>query len=198
MIWKEKRILLLILGLLLAANAIFFLTYRVQYQTRLDDLDVRLEEAEASVLNARNSRMRTERDLTSHAKVEDDVTTVYEQHWATRAERLTALITEVKRLGQASGLVPSSYSFDQAEIRTAPALQSREKQVGATEVGMSFTVQGTYAQTRRLINLLELSQQFVIIDGIKLASSDSEILTLNLHIKTIFRDEKPVATGRRL
>lgn len=198
MIWKEKRVLLIILGLLLAANAIFFLTYRVQYQTRLDDLDVRLEEAEASVLNARNVRMRAERDLTSHAKVEEDVSTVYEQHWATRAERLTALITEVKRLGQASGLVPSSYSFDRADIKNAPALQNREKQVGATEVGMSFNVQGTYAQARRLINLLELSQQFVIIDGITLASSESEVLTLNLHIKTIFRDEKPVAAGRRL
>lgn len=198
MIWKEKRVLLIILGLLLAANAIFFLTYRVQYQTRLDDLDLRLEEAEASVLNARNSRMRAERDLTSYAKVEGDVRTVYEQHWATRAERLTALIVEVKRLGQASGLVPSSYSFDRADIKDSPALRNREAQVGATEVGMSFNVQGNYAQARRLINLLELSRQFVIIDGITLNSAEGEILALSLHVKTIFRDDTPVAAGRRL
>jgi hypothetical protein len=197
-IWKEKRVLLIILGLLLAANAIFFLTYRVQYQTRLDDLDVRLEETEASLLNSRNARMRAERDLASHGKVENDVRTVYEQHWATRAERLTALITEVKRLGQASGLVPSSYSFDRADIKDPSELRTREAKVGATEVGMSFNVRGTYAQVRRLINLLELSRQFVIIDGITLSSAENELLTLNLHIKTIFRDDQPVAAGRRL
>lgn len=198
MIWKEKRVILIILGVLLAANAIFFLTYRVQYQTRLDDLDRRLEEAEASLLNARNTRMRAERDLTSHGKVEGDVDTVYEQHWATRSERLTAFIIEVKRLGQASGLVPTSYSFDQADINDSTTQRARENQVGATEVGMSFVVRGTYAQARRLINLLELSQQFVIIDRITLNSSDGETLTLNLHVKTIFRDDKPVAAGRRL
>src|SRR5438874_2592741 len=32
MIWREKRILLIVLGLLLAANTVFFFTYRVRYE----------------------------------------------------------------------------------------------------------------------------------------------------------------------
>src|SRR5205807_1245036 len=39
MIWREKRILLIVLGVLLLANTIFFFTYRVQYVSRLEDLD---------------------------------------------------------------------------------------------------------------------------------------------------------------
>ena len=86
MIWKEKRILLIVLALLLTANAIFFLTYRVQYQNRLDELDARLEEAEAALQNTRNARLHAQRNLTSYAKVEGDVKTVFEEHWATREE----------------------------------------------------------------------------------------------------------------
>jgi hypothetical protein len=63
---------------------------------------------------------------------------------------------------------------------------------------MSFTVAGTYQQIRRLINLLELSRQFVIIDQISLTAATDQMLTLNLHLKTIFRDEQQqnVATNR--
>ena len=35
MIWREKRVLLIVLGVLLAANTVFFFTYRVQYKNRL-------------------------------------------------------------------------------------------------------------------------------------------------------------------
>ena len=202
MIWKEKRVLLVVLAALLVANAIFFLTYRVQYQKRLDDLDARLEQAEADLLNTRNARLRAERNLQSYAKVEGDVKTVFEQHWATREERLTALIGEVKNLGEASGLVPTSYSFDQrvtsTKIPGATRTSLVEESIGASEVGMSFNVRGSYAQARRLINLLELSRQFIIIDQIRLAASDDETLTLTLHIKTLFRDEQPVVAGRRV
>ena len=39
MIWREKRTLLFVLGAALLANAIFFFTYRVQYENRLRALD---------------------------------------------------------------------------------------------------------------------------------------------------------------
>ena len=69
--------------------------------------------------------------------------------------------------------------------------------MGTTMVSVSFTVQGTYEQIRRLINLLELSDQFVIIDGIGLAGggSDTKNLTMNIRLKTLFRE--PVAANAR-
>jgi hypothetical protein len=198
MIWREKRILLGILGVLLAANTMFFFTYRVQYQSRLDDLDARLEAAEQSLAQARQARLTTERQIQGYRKVEADIAEVFDQHWSTQPKRFTAVVGEVKRLAIASSLNPLSYTFDQSEAETRTAGTRRIKNIGATEVGMSFTVQGTYEQIRRLINLLELSRQFVIIDQISLTAAQEQLLSLSLQLKTIFRDDQQarVATNR--
>ncbi|HYI12971.1 MAG TPA: hypothetical protein VEK57_28245 [Thermoanaerobaculia bacterium] len=201
MIWREKRTLLAILGLLLAANAGFFLTYRVQYQSRLDALDARLAQAEGTLEATRQSRLKAEQTLQSYKKVENDVLLVFDEHWSTRARRLTALIAEVKRLAVASSLVPTSYGFsrgDTQEISTVTSGKRRNETLGASEMRISFSVRGTYAQTRRLINLLELSRQFVIIEAISLSAADAETLSLTLQLKTLFRDEQPDAAANRL
>jgi hypothetical protein len=71
--------------------------------------------------------------------------------------------------------------------------------IGTTTVEIAFTVQGTYEQVRRLINLLELSDQFVIIDGISLTSTGTlpgdKTLTLNIRLKTLFRDARTGAAA---
>ncbi|HEY0155759.1 MAG TPA: hypothetical protein VGF28_00550 [Thermoanaerobaculia bacterium] len=208
MIWREKRILLIVLGVLLAANTMFFFTYRVRYQNRLDDLDKRLEAAEKSLAEARNARLETERRIQGYRKAEADIAQIYDQHWSTQSKRFTTLIGEVKRLSEASGLIPSSYSFDRGEVKAAPAAAAARtpatrgrarEDLGAMEVGMSFNVSGgSYAQVRRLINLFELSNQFVIIDRISLSSSDEAKLSLNIHVKTLFRDEQTDVAPNRL
>lgn len=196
MIWREKRILLAILVALLVANTIFFFTYRVQYQSRLDALDTRLETAGQELEAARNARIRAERTVASYRKSEADVMQVFNEHWSTQNERLTDLIIEVKRLAVASNLVPPTYAFDRGESKRVMA--GRRDSLGASEVGIAFAVNGTYAQVRRLINLLELSRQFVIIDTIGLSAAEQQSLTLNLHIKTLFKDEASSAGGNDL
>jgi hypothetical protein len=204
MIWREKRILLIVLGVLLLANTVFFFTYRVRYQSRLDDLDQRLESAEKALADARAARVTTERRIQGFRKTEADIAQVYDQHWSTQSKRFVTLVNEVRRLTEASGLVPLSISFDQGEVKQSPgiaggaaATRSRMRgDLGAKEVGLSFAVQGTYEQVRRLINLFELSNQFMIIDRIGLSSSEEGQLSLNIHVKTLFRDEPGVAPNR--
>ena len=194
MIWREKRILLIILGLLLAANAVFFFTYRVQYQTRLTDLDERLSQADEQLRSARSARLTAERQFQSYRQTEADVKQVFDEYWSTEEQRLTVLLAEVKRLAQASNLVPKAYAFDRKAVDKPQARGNRTAtEIGASEVGVGFSVQGTYDQVRRLINLLELSRQFVIIDRIGLQSAEEQGLTLSLHIKTLFRDETALA-----
>lgn len=207
MIWREKRVLLIVLGVLLAANAIFFLTYRVRYQSRLADMDARLEQAEAQLAQARASRVRVEQSIRAYKQTEADVKKIYNEYWATQSERLTAMISEVKRLTVASSLVPSSIGFARTEVaveknrrgQTNEPARRRNESIGATEVGIAFGVDGTYEQVRRLINLLELSRQFVIIDQIGLAAGEGHNLRFNLNVKTLFRDdEKTRAANDRL
>ncbi|HEV7242015.1 MAG TPA: hypothetical protein VGQ36_22480 [Thermoanaerobaculia bacterium] len=201
MIWREKRVLLLVLGALLLGNVIFFLTYRVQYQARLDALDDRLAQAEGQLAKSRQGRADAERQLQAYKKVEAEVSNVFDEHWSTQPRRLTLLIAEIKRLADASNAIPRSYSFSTGEARLTATPGTRGKAgavVGTKEVGIAYTVEASYDQARRMINLLELSQQFVIIDEISLSSGAENKLNLNLRLKTIFRDEPLAAATNRL
>ena len=185
MIWREKRVLLSILGVLLLANTAFFFTYRVQYENRLQDLDARLKDSEAKLTRARNARIAAQQQIDGYRKVQSDIQSLYNERWATEPERFTALVTEIKKVTEAAQLVPKSLTFAETTEKTvAPG------GVGTSIVHIGFSVQGTYQQVRRLINLLELSDQFVIIDGISLGGGggSEQNLTLNVRLKTIFRD----------
>ena len=190
MIWREKRILLIVLGVLLLANTIFFFTYRVQYVNRLQDLAAKQEEAQSRLQQAHRARLTAEQQLAAFKKVQSDLQVLYNERWSTPMLRLTALIDEVKRLAEASHLQPPSYSFTKSETKTA-----LRESAGAVIVGISYNVQGTYEQVRRLINLLELSDQFVIIERIGLTSTGAaadKTLSLSIRLKTLFRDTRVV------
>ncbi|MCU1350090.1 MAG: hypothetical protein JWO56_3120 [Acidobacteria bacterium] len=186
MIWRERRVLLIVLGALLAANTIFFFTYRVQYEQRLRDLETKQAESDAQLKAARAAHQLAERQYAAYRKVQKDIEEVYNERWSTQAARLAPLITEVKRLAAASQLVPPTYSFTLATTKS-----DTTGTLNTNVVGISFAVNGNYQQIRRLINLLELSPQFVIIDSIALASANEQNLSLTLHVKTLFRDTSP-------
>ena len=185
MIWREHRTLLTVLGALFVANAIFFFTYRVQYESRLQALDTRLKQAENDLQRARDKRIAAEQQLASYSKAQSDLETLYNQKWATKAERLTALINELKKMGARTQLDPNSMSFSQAQDKDA----QKTGRIGTSIVTITFSVHGTYQQVRQLINQLELSNQFVIIDAIHLGGFQNGILTLDLRLKTVFKEQ---------
>lgn len=194
MIWREKRIALIVLGVVLLANALFFFTYRVQYQARVDDLKARKEQTQARLESATRARKAAQQQLAAYRKAQTDLQSVYNDRWATEPQRLTAMITEVKRLAKAVDMEPNVYGF----AETAES-KNNDAKTNTTTVGINFTVQGSYQQIRRFINLLELSDQFVIIDSLSLASaSDKGVLTMSLHLKTIFRDLPPTPANREM
>ena len=200
MIWREKRIPLAILGVFLLANAVFFFTYRVQYENRLQGLEADKHAAEQRLANVRGDRAKTEQQIAAYRKAQNELSLIYNDKWATEPERLTALINEVKRLEQASQLIGKAHAFGLSEKDNKDAKLAGTN-LGTDVVTISFTVQGNYQQVRRLINLLELSDQFGIIDAISLGGNDpgpaapgvasGGPLTLTLRLKTIFRATAP-------
>ena len=205
MIWREKRNLLIVLGLLLAANTIFFFTYRVQYESRLEAFDARRDTANAQLAEAKRARNAAEQQVAAYRKIERDVTDIIENRWSTQEARLTRLITEVKGLAVRATLAPASYSFSRGEAKsvggtTGGSGTRGNQKIGATEMSIKFMVQGTYEQIRRLINMIETSPQFVIIESLSLGGTEAQNLTLDIHVKTLFHDpsaEAPRRTGNQ-
>jgi uncharacterized protein YxeA len=183
MIWREKRVLLIILGVLLAANMIFFFTYRVQYENRLRSLDDQRDTVKGELDAATHARVAAEQQLAAYHKVEKDIRQIYDDEWSTQNERLTPFIGEVMRLATASQLVPRSYSFGGNQTRGVAKTQS----ANALEVSIGFPVEGTYQQIRILLNRLETSDQFIIIDQITLGSENGDKLNMTIRVKTLFR-----------
>ena len=194
MMWRDHKIPLIVIAVLLLGNIFFFFTYRVQYQSRLAGLDTRMEDAQRRLQEAQRSRAAAEQQLASYDKVRADLQNLYDERWSTQSRRFTLLFEEVKRLATASKFDPRSFNFSRTESTQS---SSKETGIGSSAVSVAFSVQGSYEQMRRLINLLELSNQFIIIDGLGLAGgTDSKSLTMNLRLKTIFRDPPAPATGR--
>lgn len=188
MIWREKKWLLIGLGLFLAVNVVFFLTYRVRYEERVHDLEERLDQARSTYSEAHQERLAAERELRAYRKASSDVATVYDEWWATPRERLAPLIVELRNLAQKSGLTPNTRSYATQGIQ-----KIRSVNINASTMTITFSVQGSYEQVRRLINLIEMSQHFIIIQQIGLGDTAKENpganLNLSLTLKTLFREE---------
>ena len=185
MIWMEKRVLLLVIGVLLVVNVLFFFTYRVRYEQRVDDLHARLEQAKQQLEDARAKRKDLEAQSAAHKQLVSTINRVYNTWWATPDQRLTKVIMEVEKLATAAGISLQNISFGSEE----------SEKDATTSMEISFTVSGTYPQVRKLVNLIEMSDQFIIIDSIGINGSDGQNLTLNLRLRTLFRGEpvKPKA-----
>src|SRR5438876_12175176 len=145
MIWRERRIPLIVMAVLLLGNIFFFFTYRVQYQSRLHDLDTRQEQAQRRLADAQHARLTAEQQLASYDKVRSDLQMLYDERWSTQAKRFTPLFVEVKKLATASHFDPRSFAFSRAEAQGNKSDPANE---GNTTVGVAFTVQGSYEQAR--------------------------------------------------
>ncbi len=180
MMWREKRWLLIGLGVVLLANVIFFFTYRVQYEQRVKDMDATLDQSRARLAAVQMRKGKAELTLAAFDQMSRDISTVYEQWWSSPQRRLADLLIELNQLERRSSLSPRSTSYQQTA--------SEKKGFGNTAMSIAFSVQGTYPHIRQLINLLELSRHFVIIDSITIgnASANGDTLNLNLQLKTLF------------
>ena len=114
----------------------------------------------------------------------DALRALYREGFSTEAERLTRLITEVKRLGQRAGLKPESINYPEQQL----------DDYGLVRMSLVFGVQGTYPQLRMLVNLLEHSDLFLVLERVGLNGSDaSGTLSISLELSTLFVREREAA-----
>jgi len=183
---SRSRWLLIAIGAFLLANVAFFVTYRVRYQERLQSLDNTKQEAGRDFDTARRSRVEVERQLAGYDDVRRNIGIVHTDHFSTSELRLPGIISEVRSMSSKAGLALTSISYD---------VDQQKKELDTVSMGIKFSVVGSYDQIRRLVNMIELSDQFVIIDEISLTNNDQpNVLTLGISLKTLFHEP---SSGKR-
>ena len=158
-IWRQRAWVWASALAFLAINCIGLLVYRVGYSDRVNTLQLDLRDQAARLDAARADRLRLD-DLLRQARINRErVLQLYDDHFSTRRRRLTGITAEVKDLARRSGLVPRALAYPEEQIQ----------QYELVKRSFVFTVDGTYADLRKFVNLLELSDSFLTIENAALS-----------------------------
>lgn len=176
--------------LFVAVNGALLSMYRVVYAVRFDQL-ASLATARAEALDSLRQEHQQLESLLERAEANRaGIDSLYEERFSTERERLTRVISEVKDLARRSGLDPGNISYPEEVIG----------EHGLIKKSIVFSVEGTYLSLRRFINFLELSDSFLVLEGIAVSDAEPK-LRINLTISTLFADPngptKPASRSRR-
>jgi Tfp pilus assembly protein PilO len=182
-LWWERRRLWLPAAIFVAVGLALLLGYQLVLADRLglqsgalaarraelDDLSRRRRAAEAMLEQATGTRAAVEH--------------LYADRLGSEASRLTAVMLEVKHLARRAGLAGMeaiSYGTD-----PVPGLPLVRKSI-------TFSAEGTYAQLRSFVDLLEQTPSFLSLDEIRVEDeAQGGQLRLQVRLSTLFvnRDE---------
>jgi Tfp pilus assembly protein PilO len=158
-IWTQRLWVWVSALAFLAINGIGLLVYQFAYSDRVKTLQLDLRDQNQRLTGARADRQHLQ-DLLRQARINRErVWQLYDEHFSTRRRRLTGVTAEVKDLARRAGLQPRSISYPEEQIQ----------QYGLIKRSFIFSVDGTYADLRKFVNLLELSDSFLTLEDISLS-----------------------------
>ncbi len=160
--------------LMVAFLSVFALKFADEAQVARSRLAKRTEELDA----IRAQRVRAESVVEQIRASEEGLADFYGRRLSSESQALTAIIAEVKDLCGRAGIPPASLSYERQTLKGQDV--SRRT--------ITFAVNGSYAQLRQLINFIELSDSFLILDQVGLRGNDIEgtPLRINLRLSTLF------------
>lgn len=89
----------------------------------------------------------------------------------------TSVISDIVQMAKSAGVETSGVAFHEAEL----------KERGLKEAHVSVAVQGDYQSLIRLIDGIERSPHFYLLDQLMLTSENSGIVRLQVNLRTYFR-----------
>lgn len=194
-VWRSKLWWWLPALVFLGANLILLSAYRLVYAGQSQLRLARIERGQTELAELRQRRQRQERDLERLQASREAVDAFYLERLASEDERLTAILAEVRELADRAGLRPTSFRYGREEIEAHGLLRR----------SIEFNVEGSYLQFRRLVNMLELTDSFLVLEEVSLRGSDDagKELRIGLRLSTLFADsgspprQAPVREVRR-
>lgn len=177
-IWRQRLWIWVPALLFFLANAAAFSVYKLGYAGQVEQLDVEIhaQEQKRHELDGQYKQLQT---MIARVRTnQEQVQQLYADRFSTRSRRLTTVTQEVKDLARQAGLSsPRALSYPEREI----------EDYGLIKRSFTFSVQGPYAALRKLVNLLETSHSFVVIDELNVSSnSEGPELKIDLILSTLF------------
>jgi hypothetical protein len=177
-IWRLRLWVWVPALLFFLANATAYVVYRFGFADRVESLETRLEETQKDLDESAARRARVERLIQRSQRNEVEIRRLYDERFSTRSQRLILVTAEVKKLARSAGLDPLAITYPELPI----------EEYGLVKRSFSFSVDGTYLELRKFINLLELSDSFLTLEGVTLAGLGDEgpELRIQLLLSTLF------------
>jgi Tfp pilus assembly protein PilO len=140
---------------------------RAELTERRDALAASTESVKATEVRLRN--------------LQKDLETFNRDVLGTRKERLAAIIEDVYALTQKAGLVPGTISY------------TLDETAGTDRLALAFSVQGRYADVKKLLFAFENNPRFLLLENVSVATDDAvaDVLRLNLVVSHHFRPDAP-------
>lgn len=107
----------------------------------------------------------------------DECEAFYQQELLPSSSGYALLNANIEQLASSAGVETSGLGFHPTTI----------KDRGLTEVHVTGTVQGDYQSLIRLIDEIERSPHFYVLDGLSLTSANSGVIRLQIDLRTYFR-----------
>lgn len=187
-IWRRRLRLWLPALLFFLLNVVALVVYQSRFAGRAEVTQEELQEAKRELSSLEHRRQRAETRLDQVSTTRSAVRDFYDRRLAPESERLTRIIAEVKELASRAGLTPRSISYPSESI----------EDFGLRKRSFVFSVEGRYADLRKFINLLELSDSFLTLEQVSLSgASGGNRLNIRLRLSTLFaeNEEPPLETS---
>jgi Tfp pilus assembly protein PilO len=155
-------------------NLLVFTFYHSFYAGEVERLDLLYRQGETDLAALETESREIEEFLARIDDQQDHIHSLYDSHFQTQSQRFLKAIREVERLATEAGLRPTAWSYPQSEAG------------GLVQRRILFSVQGTYQQLRTFVNFLELTDQFLTLDGVTLSESGTNTLGIQLALSTVF------------
>jgi len=184
-IWKQRLWVWLPALLFFLANLTAFAVYELGYAGNVETLSRTFEDQSKELKEIQAKGVEKERLLDRARANREAIKALYGDRFSTRSQRLTEITAEIKSLAAKAGLAPKSMSYPEQQI----------EDYGLTKRSFVFSVEGTYLDLRRFLNLLELSESFVTVENVALneGSGKGPELHINVTLSTLFAKEPETA-----
>jgi Tfp pilus assembly protein PilO len=177
----QKRAILVVLGLLLAADlGLAIYSWRLASSPQTPQREFDEQNTKLAVLRG---------DIHSAQKIKDDMPFTkldcekFEKDLPVESASSSAIASEFDEIAKKSNLRIDTLTAHQKEIANR----------GVAEVSIDTTVTGDYGSVVRFVNGLQRSQRFYVLDGLTLATDAQNQaaqgpIRVALHLRTYFRD----------